>query len=121
MKCPYCGKDAKWCENKEIYGRNYGKSYMCYFCKPCDAYVGCHNNTERPLGIIANAELRALRKKVHLHMDPYWKSKEYGRGFVYCCLSKELGFQYHTGESNIETCNKVLNINMEKLLTQSEV
>ena len=51
MICPYCNKEAKWCENKVIYGKNYGKSYMCYYCKDCDAYVGCHNNTKFPNGI----------------------------------------------------------------------
>ena len=118
MICPYCDKEAKWCENKEIYGKNYGKSYMVYYCKPCNAYVGCHNNTERPLGNMANRELRELRKKVHLHIDHYWKSKEHGRGYVYCKLTEKLGFQYHTGESTVEICKQVLKIDMEELLKE---
>ena len=62
MKCNHCNKEAEWIENKIVYGRNYGKSYMIWFCHNCDAYVGCHNNTERSLGIMANKELRELRK-----------------------------------------------------------
>lgn len=106
--CTYCGKEAEWVENKEIYGRNYGKSYMCWLCRDCDAFVGCHNNTKRPLGTFANRELRSLRKQVHLYIDQFWKNGQLKRALVYSRISKELGFQYHTGESTIETCKKVL-------------
>jgi len=112
MICPYCKKEARWCENKEIYGKNYGKSYMCYYCKPCDAYVGCHQNTRNALGIMANKELREWRRKVHAKIDPLWRSKEIGRKTLYSIISKELGKQYHTGEADIETCKKVLELKL---------
>ncbi len=109
MICPYCGEPAIWCENKEIYGKNYGKSWMCYLCKPCDAYVGCHNNTEKPLGIMANKELRAWRRQAHAAFDPLWKgNKNRSRGRTYELLAKELGKQIHIGESDIQTCQKVI-------------
>ncbi len=108
MICPYCNKEAEWTENKAIYGKNYGKSYMCYYCKPCDAYVGCHENSRRPLGIMANRELREYRKRVHSLIDPLWKSKEMSRGRVYSILTEFLGYQYHTGESDLETCKKII-------------
>ena len=97
-----------WCENKEIYGKNYGNSYMCYLCKPCGAYVGCHNNTRKPLGTLANAELREWRKKVHAKIDPIWRSRRMSRKQVYYLLTRRLGVQYHTGEADIEMCKKVL-------------
>lgn len=68
MICPYCKRPAKWVENKEIYGKNYGKSYMMWLCKPCDAYVGCHNNTKEPLGTLAN--------KVEIMVNGYYKKQE---------------------------------------------
>lgn len=108
--CPYCGNKAEWVENKEIYGRNYGKSYMMYLCKPCDAYVGCHNNTRTPLGVMANKELREWRKKVHALIDPIWKTGKLHRAQVYARLSNALGYQYHTGESDIETCKKIIDL-----------
>jgi len=74
MKCPYCNKEAIWCENKEVYGKNYGKSYMIWLCKSCDAYVGCHKNTKDPLGSMANKRLRELRIKCHNLFDPLWSS-----------------------------------------------
>ncbi len=116
MICPYCNKEAKWCENKEKYGRNYGKSYMCYYCKDCDAYVGCHNNTREPLGTMANKELQQWRIKVHNKIDPIWRSGRMLRHEVYNHITQvlKLDKKYHTGEADIELCKKVLEINFKK-------
>jgi hypothetical protein len=46
--CPYGHKQAAWVSNEQIYGSPYSHSYMCYLCKDCNAYVGCHRNTRRP-------------------------------------------------------------------------
>jgi hypothetical protein len=110
MNCPYCGKEARWCENKEIYGKNYGKSYMCYLCKDCNAHVGCHNNTKEPLGTMANAELREWRKKAHAYIDPLWKKQGWRRGTVYRYLKHRFEREIHIGQSDIETCKKILEI-----------
>jgi hypothetical protein len=109
MICPYCNKEAEWTENKAIYGRNYGKSYMCYYCKSCNAYVGCHNNSRKPLGTMANSELREWRKKAHDVFDPLWKGKQKSmRDTVYKKISHDFGFPVHIGESDIETCKKII-------------
>jgi len=109
MICPYCNKEAKFCENKEIYGKNYGKSYMCYYCKDCDAYVGTHNNTTRPLGRMANKELRNLRMKCHAKFDVLWKSGYLTRRQAYKYLSElmEMG-SAHIGNFNEEQCLRCL-------------
>lgn len=112
--CNYCGKEAKWVENKEIYGKNYGNSYMVWWCKPCDAFVGCHNNTMEPKGTLANRELREWRKKAHAHIDPLWKSGILARGQVYYRLKKALGGtkEIHVGGADIELCKKILSVNL---------
>ena len=109
MKCPYCKEEALWCENKEVYGKNYGKSYMMYLCKTCDAYVGCHNNTERPLGTMANRETREWRKKAHLAFDPFWKENGYTRKSIYGKISEALETDVHIAESDITQCKKIIN------------
>lgn len=106
--CPNCNKPAPWVENKEKYGRNYGKSYMCYYCKDCQYYVGCHNNTRQPLGTMISDEHCKYRKAVHNKIDPLWQSGKIKRGLLYARISKLLGYTYHTGEADIETCKKVL-------------
>lgn len=109
MNCPYCKKQAVWCENKAIYGKNYGRSFMCYYCKPCNAYVGCHNNSRTPLGTIANAELRELRKKAHAEFDPIWRNRsQKNRGKLYAEISRHFGKDIHIGESDVEMCKKIL-------------
>ena len=108
--CPYCGNEAKWCENKEIYGKNYGESYMCYYCKPCNAYVGCHNNTTKPLGVMANKELRDWRIKTHDCFDKLWKDGFVTRKEAYKILDDEFGKEIHIGEADIETCQRIISL-----------
>jgi len=115
MTCPYCEKEARWCDNAERYGRRYGKSYMCYWCEDCDAYVGCHENTKRPLGTMANANLRRLRMAVHRKIDPLWKSGKIKRKYLYDRISDKIGKSFHTGESDEMQCLKVLELDLDTL------
>jgi hypothetical protein len=108
MICPYCKNPAQWVENKEIYGKNYGKSYMMWLCKPCDAYVGCHNNTKEPLGTIANKETREARKRAHEAFDPMWKTGFMLRKEAYEILNNHFGFEVHIGESDISMCEQII-------------
>lgn len=110
MICPYCNNEARWCDNAERYGRRYGKSYMCYWCQNCDAYVGCHNNTKKPLGTLANKELRQWRMKAHSAIDPLWKSKKMKRKTVYKRLRNIFGEEMHIGEASIQTCKDIVDI-----------
>lgn len=111
MKCPYCNQRAQWVSNEMIYNRKYGKSYMCWWCKPCDAYVGCHQNTIVPLGIMANAELRKWRMKAHNRIDPIWKNGDLTRKEVYQFLKEHFGREIHIAGSDIETCKRIVAIN----------
>lgn len=115
MNCPYCKKEAEWVENKEIYGKNYGKSVMVYLCQPCNAYVGCHNNTRKPLGIMANADTRKWRQKAHAVFDPLWQkifkrnsTKRLNREAMYNRISNAFGCRVHIAESDIDRCKKII-------------
>jgi len=59
------------------------------------------------------------RKAVHNKIDPLWQTGKIARKHLYSRLSKILGYTYHTGESDMETCKKVLEID-DKLLTCSK-
>lgn len=108
MNCPYCHKPAKYGPNEEFYGKRYGKSYMCYYCLDCRAYVGTHQNSKKPLGTMANDELRKWRIKAHRIIDPLWKSGKYSRRKVYLKLSDAFGRQVHMGESTVEDCKDII-------------
>ena len=73
--CPYCGKMPELVFGRKIYpGRLYLYSKRFYLCEPCNAYVGCHEGTDIPFGVVANAELRAARSEVHRVFDPLWNA-----------------------------------------------
>ena len=118
--CPYCGKNAKLVDSKEVYGKSYG---MIWLCKPCDAYVGCHKNSKqhKPKGRLANKELRSWRMKAHDAFDPLWQrkmrkekcSKSVARKAGYKWLAGELGIPYeecHISWLTIEQCQMVVKI-----------
>ena len=101
IKCPYCGGKPEWVENSEVYGKRFGKSYMIWLCRPCDAYVGCHNNTKMPLGTLAKKKLRDLRHRCHELFDARWfdnseRSKEYAW----------LADRMHVDEIHIAQCDE---------------
>jgi len=58
-------------------------------------------------------ELRQLRRAVHAKIDPLWQSGKVKRSHVYARISKELGYTYHTGEADEETCRKVLALDLK--------
>lgn len=113
MKCNYCGKEAEWVNNKEIYGKSYGeKNQMMWLCRPCNAYVGCHNNTKEPLGILANKELREIKIKAKNLFKEQYISK-YGKSKAYKYLAERMEIkpkEAHFGMFDIEMCNKFINI-----------
>jgi len=98
-------------DNKEIYGQRFGKSYMVYWCRPCDARVGTHHNDPlKPLGTMADYELREWRKHAHDAFDPLWKLGRLSRDEAYRRLNTAFGREIHIGESDIETCKRIVMI-----------
>lgn len=84
--CDYCGRETEYVDSKVIYGKSYGKIYLC---RNCMAYVGVHKGTDKPLGRLANAELRNWKKAAHAVFDPLWKygllSRPSQRGLCVAC------------------------------------
>lgn len=127
VKCDYCGKEAEWVDNSVIYHNSFGKSSMIWYCKPCDAYVGCHNNGKKPYGRLADKELRTLRieaKTVFLHkmLNDTWDCSKEVKNNAYKKLTFMLnmssdnhisfakGKLFHFGDSTLESCKAVIKI-----------
>ena len=82
----------------------------------CDSYVGCHRDTEKPLGTLAGAKLRSLRMKAHKAFDWFWKFGKVTRSEAYSLLAEHLElskYEAHIGmldecqvQSVIQYCNK---------------
>lgn len=111
MICPYCDCPAEWVDNAVIYGKRYGKSWMTWYCRPCDARVGCHQNTMRPLGTMADAALRKTRMETHAAIDGIWRGKRKAkkkRSEMYAKLSDAIGEEVHVGESDAARCAEIV-------------
>lgn len=108
--CNYCGKPAEYVDSTIVYGISYG---MIYYCKPCNAWVGVHKGSNTPLGTLANAELRASRRKAHGMFDRIWRRRWMSRGKAYDWLSEQMGLakeETHIGMFSIEQCRKVIDL-----------
>ena len=111
MICPFCGQPARWVNNKEIYGgKSFGKSYMAWWCKPCDARVGCHQNSKRPLGTMADAETRRWRRMAHEAFDPLWKGGWMKRDRAYKRLARRMRIEeeVHIGAADVAMCKRII-------------
>lgn len=114
-RCPYCDNDSILVTGKQVYPHRkdlWGKKF--YVCHPCDARVGCHGTSEKPLGRLANAELRAAKSKAHRFFDPLWREHKRfkNRGAAYAWLAKKMNLpmsQCHIGMFNVEQCREVVN------------
>ncbi len=109
--CPYCGKRAELVNSEDVYGRDYG--HRIYICWPCNAYVGCHKDTDRPLGRLANAELRSMKIQAHAAFDPLWQSGQMKRKAAYAWLAEQMNRpvkQTHIGYFDVTECREVIRI-----------
>ena len=111
MECPYCNARAVLVLSKIVYGKDYGKMWICSNYPNCDTYVGCHKGTDTPLGNMANASLRKLRIATHLRFDNLWKTGRMKRGKAYSWLSKvmDLSIQNtHIGNFSERQCKDAI-------------
>ena len=112
--CPYCGEPAKLTTGRHVYPHRPDLAdKLFYECRPCAAYVGCHPGTDRPLGRLADAELRRWKQRVHAAFDPHWKNVRgaSARSRAYARLAREMGIpaaECHTGMFSVELCKKAL-------------
>lgn len=108
--CRYCGGKVIKTDSSRIYGKDYGKIYLC---TNCNAFCGVHKNSGKPLGTLANSILRTKRKETHQVFDEYWKSQNMTRSEGYRWLSKKMGLPpkaTHIGYFELEDCQKVIDI-----------
>lgn len=122
LLCPYCDQPASLVAGRAIYPYSRDLATKPYwFCAPCKAWVGCHDGTTRPLGRLANAELRSWKQAVHAAFDPLWQAKMRrdgctkgkARGAGYKWLAEQLGIdrkRCHVGMFDVATCRRAVEI-----------
>ena len=118
--CPYCGNHAHLVNGRVMYPHRpelFEKQF--WQCKPCDAYVGCHapghqgSDGTKPLGSLANKELRLARRQAHAIFDPFVRQKKWSRSQGYAWLSDQLGIKKeacHIAMFDEATCLRVMRL-----------
>lgn len=110
--CPYCGADAKLVSGVTVYPHRPDLAAKRFYeCEPCDARVGVHDGTFKPLGRLANAELRAAKMRAHTAFDPLWRFGSMKRKAAYAALAAQLGIEpkdCHIGEFDVAMCERVI-------------
>lgn len=111
IDCPYCGKRATFYPSSaHVYSRDFGPIYRCV---PCDAHVGCHPHSHRPLGRLADAGLRKAKMAAHRAFDPLWQSGRMRRKEAYRWLADQLGIEpnlCHIGLFDVLQCRAVVDV-----------
>lgn len=115
VTCDYCGKPADKVTGADVYPTRPDLAHKTiYRCLPCKAHVGCHPGTDKPLGRLANEELRRAKMAAHAAFDPRWKGKPKGeRGAAYAWLAGALGISQddcHIGMFDVATCKRVVTL-----------
>jgi hypothetical protein len=112
--CPYCHNRSKQVTGEAIYPHREDLFNLTFYsCDPCGAYVGCHGTSNKPLGRLANAQLRQAKSAAHRAFDPLWRNKIMTRQKAYKWLAQSLqinGKNCHIGMFDVKQCEKVIEL-----------
>lgn len=124
VKCQYCNLLAKLVDGSVIYPHLPAlKSKYFYLCKNCGAYCGCHPNSTRVLGTLADKTLRTLRKMAHSYFDKIWQSNRMSRRAAYSWLAYQMKINVkdtHISWFNDEQCKMVIDLSKRYLDKESK-
>ncbi len=115
--CRYCGGIVRLVPAESVYGdsamRLGLKGEKLYQCQNCNARVGCHKGTVRPLGDLANEVLRLKRIETHQVFDAYWTERGMSRTQAYRWLAKKMHLperKAHIGGFEMHQCQKLIDL-----------
>lgn len=109
--CPYCGGKVIFTDSAILYGgTSHGEIYLC---TNCNASVGVHKGTKKPLGTLANSALKLKRRETHNVFDRMWKEQKMSRTDAYKWLSAQMKlpeYRTHIGSFDMAQCEQVLQL-----------
>lgn len=125
--CRYCGSVVRLVPALSVYGETAAKRLgleheKIYQCQNCNARVGCHRGTTRPLGNVANETLRLKRIETHHVFDAYWRSQHMTRTTAYRWLAKQLHLpehKAHIGGFEMDQCQQVIDLCRKKQIKEA--
>lgn len=115
--CRYCGGVIRLVPASSIYGKSTDRLGMrgekIYQCQNCNARVGCHRGTIRPLGKVANEVLRLKRVETHQVFDAFWSQRNMSRTAAYKWLAEKMDLpagHVHIGGFEMDQCQSVIEL-----------
>lgn len=116
--CRYCGGAVRLVSASKVYGpaaaaRLGIERQSFYQCQNCNARVGCHPGSTRPLGNLANGALRMKRMETHHVFDSFWKERGMSRTQAYKWMAKKMRLSEelaHIGGFEIDRCQKLIKL-----------
>ena len=115
--CPYCGAKAELRPANVIYGRNERSNgehlYVCRNYPKCDAYVAAHHASKKPMGSLANGDLRHLRKIAHIELNKFQHRSGMTKWAAYVWLAAKLGLtseETHIGKFSENLCKETIRL-----------
>ncbi|WP_019583818.1 zinc-finger-containing protein [Thioalkalivibrio sp. ALE16] len=112
--CPYCGGWSERVAGRDLYPHRADLFERTFYrCDPCDAHVGCHPGTGKPLGRLANAALRRAKSQAHAAFDPIWKNGAMSRSQAYSWLARQMALpksECHIGDFDEGQCAAVVEL-----------
>ena len=112
--CRYCGGVIRLVPAEKVYQaateRLKQQRQWIYQCQNCNARVGCHRDSKRPLGNVANEVLRLKRMETHQIFDAFWRSRGMSRTAAYRWLAQSLQVpeeNAHIGTMEMDACEAV--------------
>ena len=89
------------------------KLYVCHNYPVCNTYVAAHLNTDMPMGIPADGNLRNLRIQAHRKFDRIWKCGIMTRENAYRWFADSLGLSLrdaHIGMCGEYRCRELIKL-----------
>lgn len=115
--CRYCGGVIRLVPAEKVYReateRLKQQRQWIYQCQNCNARVGCHRGSKRPLGNVANEVLRLKRVETHQVFDAFWKRRHMTRTAAYKWLAAQMALmesQAHIGGFEMDQCQRVIDL-----------
>lgn len=127
--CPYCGKKAVLRSASYLYGekRIFTPETMFYVCSgypECNAYVSANQKNNRPLGTMADGELRNLRIQAHRALREIWTQGYMTKNSTYHWLSGKLALpekETHVAMFSTYRCMETIRLANELLEERKEM
>ena len=121
--CPYCGAQAILRPGSYLFNDvSIEQLYVCTKYPVCDSYVAAHPD-KRPMGLLADAELRMKRREAHHAFDELWKQGIFTRSVAYKWMSDLFyikGQEAHIGKLDIDRCERLIRESVKILRNRRE-